>query len=223
MRPHRVAAGVALTVALASVVGVAAAGSQQSTVYRPVGQGFAPVVVAGSPTMAIQSDPRADSASRLSPDGPLVEPLVGADPTSRVAADQPAASVGVIVIPTPTPRPTPTPAPVVAIAPKPTPAPVVSSGSWNYDPDVSWYGPGFYGGGTACGQTLTTTLIGVANRTLPCGTLVTFRNPANGRIVTAPVVDRGPYVSGRQWDLTGGLCLALGHCYTGPIYWHLGR
>ena len=42
---------------------------------------------------------------------------------------------------------------------------------------------------------------------------------ANGRTVTAPVVDRGPYVAGRQWDFTGGLCIALGHCYTGPILW----
>jgi rare lipoprotein A len=84
---------------------------------------------------------------------------------------------------------------------------------------VSWYGPGFYGNRTACGYTLTRSLLGVANRTLPCGTKVTFRNPANGRIVTAPVVDRGPFVSGRQWDMTGGLCLKLDHCYTGPIEW----
>ena len=64
-------------------------------------------------------------------------------------------------------------------------------------------------------------IVGVAHRTLPCGTKVTFRNPANGRVVTAPVIDRGPYVSGRYWDLSGGLCLALGHCYTGSIYWKL--
>ena len=37
--------------------------------------------------------------------------------------------------------------------------------------------------------------------------------------MTAPVVDRGPYVAGRQWDLTGGLCLKLGHCYTGSLSW----
>jgi len=43
--------------------------------------------------------------------------------------------------------------------------------------------------------------------------------PSNGRTITVPVVDRGPYVAGRQWDLTGGLCVALDHCYTGPIYW----
>jgi len=62
-------------------------------------------------------------------------------------------------------------------------------------------------------------LIGVAHRTLPCGTVVIFR--WNGLIVRAPVVDRGPYVSGRIWDMTAGLCAALRHCFTGPIDWRL--
>ncbi|GIW19762.1 MAG: hypothetical protein KatS3mg065_0058 [Chloroflexota bacterium] len=90
---------------------------------------------------------------------------------------------------------------------------------WRLDRNVSWYGPGFYGRRTACGYALTEDLRGVAHRSLPCGTLVTFRNPANGRTATVPVVDRGPYVAGRQWDLTGGLCRYLGHCYTGAILW----
>jgi hypothetical protein len=92
---------------------------------------------------------------------------------------------------------------------------------WRYNPDESWYGPGFYGEHTACGQVLTKTLMGVANRTLPCGTLVSFRNPYNGRVVTVPVVDRGPYVAGRDWDLTHGACLAIDHCWTGPLQWRL--
>jgi rare lipoprotein A (peptidoglycan hydrolase) len=116
--------------------------------------------------------------------------------------------------------------PLVAVA-KPKPAPkrtgvatVTSArGSWRHDPEVSWYGPGFYGNRTACGYALTKTLLGVAHRTLPCGTKITFRNPANGRTITVKVVDRGPYVAGRQWDLTGGVCVALDHCYTGPIDW----
>jgi rare lipoprotein A len=91
--------------------------------------------------------------------------------------------------------------------------------TWRLDGNVSWYGPGFYGRRTACGQELTTTLVGVAHKTLPCGTLVTFRN--GGRTVTMPVVDRGPYVAGRQWDLTGGACKKLAHCYTGSISWKL--
>lgn len=104
------------------------------------------------------------------------------------------------------------------------PSPTAPVGSilknvWRLDRNVSWYGPGFYGQRTACGYALTETLRGVAHRTLPCGTLVTFRNPANGRTATVPVVDRGPYVAGRQWDLTGGLCRYLGRCYTGSILW----
>jgi hypothetical protein len=90
---------------------------------------------------------------------------------------------------------------------------------WRVDPNISWYGPGFYGRRTACGLALTSGLIGVAHRTLPCGTLVTFRH--RGRVITAPVVDRGPYVPGRQWDMTGGLCQALAHCFTGSIEYRI--
>jgi rare lipoprotein A (peptidoglycan hydrolase) len=108
-----------------------------------------------------------------------------------------------------------------AAQPEARPA-VVRKPAWRLDGNVSWYGPGFYGNRTACGLALTRGLIGVAHRTLPCGTIVTFRNPANGRVVTAPVVDRGPYVRGRQWDLTAGLCLKLDHCYTGALYWKRG-
>jgi rare lipoprotein A (peptidoglycan hydrolase) len=91
---------------------------------------------------------------------------------------------------------------------------------WRFDPNLSWYGPGLYGNGTACGQTLTKDLVGVAHRTLPCGTMVTFRY--KGKTVSAPVIDRGPYVSGRTWDLSKGLCTLLDHCFTGTIEWKLG-
>ncbi|MGP1674950.1 MAG: septal ring lytic transglycosylase RlpA family protein [Candidatus Limnocylindrales bacterium] len=102
----------------------------------------------------------------------------------------------------------------------PEPAPVsVARNTWRRDRNVSWYGPGFYGKRTACGLAMTEGLVGVAHKSLPCGTNITFRNPANGRTVTAPVVDRGPFVAGRQWDLTGGLCKKLDHCYTGPLSW----
>ena len=104
--------------------------------------------------------------------------------------------------------------------PAPSTSPVAVN-RWQDDPNVSWYGPGFYGDRTACGIAYTTTTLGVANRSLPCGTLVTFRNPENGITITVPVIDRGPYVSGRQWDLSGALCLALDHCYTGELLWRL--
>jgi hypothetical protein len=99
---------------------------------------------------------------------------------------------------------------------------VVVLNPWRYDRSASFYGPGFYGKRTACGLAYTTTILGVAHRTLPCGTLVTFKNPSNGAVITVPVIDRGPYVAGRTWDLSGAACLALGHCYTGPIYWKFG-
>jgi rare lipoprotein A (peptidoglycan hydrolase) len=82
---------------------------------------------------------------------------------------------------------------------------------------ASWYGPGFYGHGTACRQVMSTTLEGVAHRTLPCGTMVTLAYA--GRQVTVPVVDRGPYVAGRTFDLTYATCRALAHCFTGPLGW----
>ena len=100
----------------------------------------------------------------------------------------------------------------------------VEKNSWRFDPNISWYGPGFYGHNGACGMIpggLQATTIGVAHRTLPCGTRVTFRY--NGRTVTTMVIDRGPYVAGRTWDMTKGLCMALGHCFTGGgVYWKIG-
>lgn len=90
---------------------------------------------------------------------------------------------------------------------------------WNYDPEVSFYGPGFYGNRTACGLAYTKTIIGVAHRSLPCGTLVEFKY--RGRSQTVPVIDRGPYITGRTWDLSGGLCVLLQHCFTGAIEWRV--
>jgi rare lipoprotein A (peptidoglycan hydrolase) len=72
---------------------------------------------------------------------------------------------------------------------------------------ASWYGPGLWGRKTACGETLRPTTIGVAHKTLPCGTTVKF--VYHGRAVTAPVIDRGPYVKGRSFDLTAAAAEAL--------------
>jgi rare lipoprotein A len=71
--------------------------------------------------------------------------------------------------------------------------------------EASWYGGG---GNLACGGSLTSSTMGVANKTLPCGTLVTLRY--GGRMVRVPVVDRGPYVAGREFDLTEATKNALG-------------
>jgi rare lipoprotein A len=80
---------------------------------------------------------------------------------------------------------------------------------------ASYYGPGLYGGGLACGGRLTPSTVGVAHKTLPCGTKVTF-NYGN-RTVTARVIDRGPFIAGRDWDLTTGLKRKLGFGSTGVV------
>ena len=157
---------------------------------------FASVEIAAAvrgTSMTINPDPGARSDGTLETDSTLLEP----DQRTEPAQARPR-----------TAQPTVTAAKVARYP-------------WHKDPDVSWYGPGFYVGRTACGLKLTTTLVGVAHRTLPCGTLVTFKDPASGRTLTLPVVDRGPYVSGRTWDLTGGACRKLRHCFTGPMSWRV--
>ena len=80
---------------------------------------------------------------------------------------------------------------------------------------ASWYGPGFYGRRTACGQTISDSIRGVAHRTLPCGTRVTLRK--GDRIVRARVVDRGPFHAAREFDLTPAVKRALGFGSTGAV------
>lgn len=78
---------------------------------------------------------------------------------------------------------------------------------------ASWYGGG---GTTACGGQLTSYTMGVANKTLPCGTMVTLRY--GGREVRVPVIDRGPYVEGREFDLTEATKSALGFGGVGDVW-----
>jgi rare lipoprotein A len=79
--------------------------------------------------------------------------------------------------------------------------------------EASWYGGG---GGLACGGELTSATMGVANKTLPCGTLVTLRY--GDRTVQVRVIDRGPYVAGREFDLTEATKRALGFGDVGEVW-----
>jgi len=80
---------------------------------------------------------------------------------------------------------------------------------------ATWYGPGLYGNRTACGQELTPDLVGVAHRTLPCGTMVQVAY--GGTSVVVPVVDRGPYAAGISWDLTEATAKLLGMTSTSRV------
>jgi rare lipoprotein A len=80
---------------------------------------------------------------------------------------------------------------------------------------ATWFGPGLYGKKTACGQVLSHALMGVAHRTLPCGTPVAIYFA--GRTITVPVVDRGPFANGAHYDLTSAAANAVGMTQTSTI------
>lgn len=86
---------------------------------------------------------------------------------------------------------------------------------------ATYYGPGFFGRQTACGQTLTPSLHGVAHKQLRCGTLVTILY--SGREITVPVIDRGPFNGDYSWDLTQATADALGFTGAGRIGYARGR
>jgi rare lipoprotein A len=77
-----------------------------------------------------------------------------------------------------------------------------------YKPSTAtWYGPGFYGRKTACGQRLTRTMLGVAHKKLPCGTQVQVSY--RGHTIVVPVIDRGPFAHHASWDLTSAAAKQL--------------
>jgi hypothetical protein len=143
-------------------------------------------------------------------------------------------SPDVLVAPLATPSPTPTPKRTAAPTPAPRPAaiprataaptpptavvPETSGGRWVY---ASWYGPGFFGNRTACGQTYTEQSWGIAHKTLPCGTMtqITYK----GQTISAPVIDRGPYIAGREVDLSNAVKNALGFSGVQLVYFAVLR
>jgi rare lipoprotein A len=86
------------------------------------------------------------------------------------------------------------------------------------DSYASWYG---YGDGsgkwTASGRPFVPESYGLANKELPFGTLVKITNLLNGKSVYAVVLDRGPYVKGRDFDLYPKTMRALGGIKRGVI------
>jgi rare lipoprotein A len=80
---------------------------------------------------------------------------------------------------------------------------------------ASWYGPGLYGNRPGCGGMLTPGRLGVAHKTLPCGSKLTLRR--GSRTVRVRVIDRGPYVGGREFDLTAATAQRLRFDGTGTV------
>jgi hypothetical protein len=199
VRLNRVVARAALISALASIVFPGFAGSRTPSAPRTIDQSaFTAIAVdpsAKAMTTPLELDPSYASAGSLAADTLLREPRLVA---SAILAGRPDAAV-------------PAAKAIVQVI-------------WHLDNNISWYGPGFYGRQGACGMFgadgLQANDVGVAHRTLPCGTKVTFKY--GGYTVTTVVRDRGPYVAGRTWDMTKGLCTLLHHCFTGGgVYWRI--
>jgi rare lipoprotein A len=80
---------------------------------------------------------------------------------------------------------------------------------------ATWYGPGFFGNRTACGKVLTHRTLGVAHKRLRCGTQVALRY--RGRTIVVPVIDRGPFARGVDYDLTQATARKLGIAQTSRL------
>lgn len=76
-----------------------------------------------------------------------------------------------------------------------------------YNARASWYRHGRI---TANGEAYNPLGHTVAHRTLPFGTMVRFTNPETGQTVVARVNDRGPFIKGREFDLSLGSARAVG-------------
>jgi rare lipoprotein A (peptidoglycan hydrolase) len=82
---------------------------------------------------------------------------------------------------------------------------------------ASWYGPGFFGNTTACGQVYNSSMVSAAHRSLPCGTRVRVTNKENGRSVVVTINDRGPFVGGRVLDMSNAAADMLGMKSSGVV------
>jgi rare lipoprotein A (peptidoglycan hydrolase) len=80
---------------------------------------------------------------------------------------------------------------------------------------ASWYGPGFHGRETASGETFDQHALTAAHRTLPLGTEAKVTNLETGQSVHVTINDRGPYVPGRQLDLSQAAAQQIGLTKTG--------
>ncbi len=75
---------------------------------------------------------------------------------------------------------------------------------------ASWYGRAFHGRLTANGETYDMLASTAAHLTLPFGSLVRLRDPRTGRSWMVRINDRGPFVEGREIDISYAAARRLG-------------
>ena len=82
---------------------------------------------------------------------------------------------------------------------------------------ASWYGPRFHGRQTANGEIYDQMAFTAAHKGLKFGTLLKITNPRNDKFVIVRINDRGPYIGGRQLDLSKAAAEQLGMMKRGVI------
>lgn len=82
---------------------------------------------------------------------------------------------------------------------------------------ASWYGPKFHGKMTANGEIYNQMALTAAHKELPFGTFLKITNLRNGKSAVVRINDRGPFIEGRDLDLSKGTALVLGMIHKGVI------
>jgi rare lipoprotein A len=76
--------------------------------------------------------------------------------------------------------------------------------------DASWYGPTFEGRTTASGELYDMTASTAAHTNLPFGSMVRLINTRTGKSAVVRINDRGPFVKGREMDVSYQVAERLG-------------
>ena len=95
-----------------------------------------------------------------------------------------------------------------------------AASTW-YSAKAGALAPAEYGTRTACGRLVGPAAEGVAHPVLPCGARIYISY--DGKHVLTQVIDRGPYVPGRTFDLTDALARRLGLRGVKQIHWSYAR
>jgi len=109
--------------------------------------------------------------------------------------------------------------------------PFTSCASYHVHPQAeyviaSWYGPGFHGNPTSSGELFDMYDYTCAHREYPFGTKLKVTSATNGRSVQCLVNDRGPFVQGRDIDLSYAAAREIGLLEPGisrVMIEHMGR
>jgi len=100
-----------------------------------------------------------------------------------------------------------------AIAHRSEPAPPIRV----WEGVASWYGPNFHGRLTSNGESYDMYGLTAAHRTLPIGALVRIVNPRTNAGVVVRINDRGPFIEGREIDVSYGAARSLGFDHRGLV------